>query len=617
MEGDWNELSPNSRSSTASCSNSDNTESPINLRPRNRHVAFAAEQNESFVDDDNKSIQYVEDDYYVDGPGMEPIFRPVFDAMYPFQAEISARRKSIQVLNNKILHHHGKHKDSDPDALIGPEMTLDPLTVRRKIFNQRRPSVFQHIATFHHKFGIRHLILIGMLALYSVLGGLIFLNLESENELQNLETMRQVLSKMVDDLSLTIFDIANVTVSPDIREDTVLLINQYYREMLKVEGKYAGSVYHKYERITMRLTWTYSSAVFFAMTLFTTIGYGTIAAQTIAGKIFSVVYATIGIPLMLVVLSDVGRVLLRWFTKSYNVSRKYILRFEDAFLKHVLKRERHSYFEEKEFPLSLAITIMVAYLLFCALIITTFDYHDGITPGLPFGNALYFSFISMSTIGLGDIMPNNIEYSPILAIMFLFGLALLSVVNSTVYEKMESKFLHVVEVIEGWLQQIRFHRSSRDGYDTFKLLGPSMQLLALALPMFDDDKEDEIENKLTPQNTEFGQKMYSRSRKRTRTNSFNDNYIDNFRPALGIFGNVRPRSNSAMATVGSPEIPFTAPDPVPTGQTQTQERKPSKTNSTKMYAPTASARVRRVHSDNEPPRPSSYVPRFRTISELV
>lgn len=60
------------------------------------------------------------------------------------------------------------------------------------------------------------------------------------------------------------------------------------------------------------------------MTLFTTIGYGTIAAQTVAGKVFSVIYATIGIPLMLVVLSDVGRVLLRFFTASYNLCRKGI-----------------------------------------------------------------------------------------------------------------------------------------------------------------------------------------------------------------------------------------------------------------------------------------------------
>lgn len=71
---------------------------------------------------------------------------------------------------------------------------------------------------------------------------------------------------MIEQLSQDIFVIANVTVDPEAREDVILLIQEYYREMLKVEGKYAGSVYHKYERINMRLTWYYSSAVFFGKT---------------------------------------------------------------------------------------------------------------------------------------------------------------------------------------------------------------------------------------------------------------------------------------------------------------------------------------------------------------
>ena len=83
----------------------------------------------------------------------------------------------------------------------------------------------------------------------------------------------------------------------------------------------------------------------------------------------------------------------------------------------------------------------------------------------------------MSTIGLGDVMPNNIEYSPVLAIMFLFGLALLSVVNSTVYEKMERRFLYGVDALEEWLENIHFHRHGREGYNTFKILGPNIQVM--------------------------------------------------------------------------------------------------------------------------------------------
>lgn len=60
------------------------------------------------------------------------------------------------------------------------------------------------------------------------------------------------------------------------------------------------------------------------MTLFTTIGYGSIVCQTLWGKIMSIVYAIIGIPLMLVVLSDIGKVLLYWFTHAYNGTRRGI-----------------------------------------------------------------------------------------------------------------------------------------------------------------------------------------------------------------------------------------------------------------------------------------------------
>ena len=110
--------------------------------------------------------------------------------------------------------------------------------------------------------------MVGLLALYSALGGFLFLSIESSTELQNLEATRHILTSMIANLSQEVFEIANVSVSAEAREDVILLIRQYYREMLKAEGKYAGSVYHKYERINMRLTWYYSSAVFYGKTLF-------------------------------------------------------------------------------------------------------------------------------------------------------------------------------------------------------------------------------------------------------------------------------------------------------------------------------------------------------------
>ncbi|PIO59409.1 Ion channel, partial [Teladorsagia circumcincta] len=91
----------------------------------------------------------------------------------------------------------------------------------------------------------------------------------------------------------------------------------YYKTMLMAEDRFRGSVWHKAENLDLHLMWYYSSATFYAMTLFTTIGYGTIVCQTVWGRILSVVYACIGIPLMLVVLGDIGEWFQKILTKTY------------------------------------------------------------------------------------------------------------------------------------------------------------------------------------------------------------------------------------------------------------------------------------------------------------
>lgn len=75
-----------------------------------------------------------------------------------------------------------------------------------------------------------------------------------------------------------------------------------------------GSVYYNYHHHR----WSFSSSFLYSLTLITTIGYGSVAPRTPWGKIITIVYALIGIPLMLVYLSTVGDVLARNFRRLYG-----------------------------------------------------------------------------------------------------------------------------------------------------------------------------------------------------------------------------------------------------------------------------------------------------------
>lgn len=157
--------------------------------------------------------------------------------------------------------------------------------------------------------------------------------------------------------------------------------------------------------------WKFTSSAVFAATVVTTIGYGNISPSSTAGQIFCVFFALFGIPLNMVVLNRVGKYML---VIERNIS---------DFLEGKTGRRRCT-----RFFVHLVSYISGAILFFIVPMIV-FQQHEGWT----FSQAIYYCFITLSTIGFGDFVadsnPDKVYpewYSVLMASWIFFGLAWLA-----------------------------------------------------------------------------------------------------------------------------------------------------------------------------------------------
>ena len=151
------------------------------------------------------------------------------------------------------------------------------------------------------------------------------------------------------------------------------------------------------------------------------IGYGTIAPTTTGGRGFFIPYAIIGIPITLIFLAELGQILkklLNWVTTKPLGKRAHILWVQGLVLLVVL-------------TIALIVIAFIPAAIFAAI--------DGWT----YFEALYFVFVTLTTVGFGDFVPttpNNLSglYRLSVIVWLFVGLAFLALVIAKVQEILES-----------------------------------------------------------------------------------------------------------------------------------------------------------------------------------
>ncbi|CAL4069767.1 unnamed protein product [Meganyctiphanes norvegica] len=314
-----------------------------------------------------------------------------------------------------------------------------------------------------------HVGLLFIVGAYAAIGAYAFVEIERPNEMMDFENKKAEAARVEEtidyisnlfwfyaDKNWTDFKQYNETIFKDLKkmEDFIISAVQNHAYDGTIDG--------------WSDTWTFSSALLLTMTIMSTIGYGHIAPATFWGKIFCIIYALIGCPLLLIFLAQIGdamatsftyiysRLCCRWCRSKRNQSelpakaskKKLKLLMDD-----VVGKEDYMPTEEVNVPITLTLVLLFSFMIAGAILFAFLEEWE------PYA-AFYFTFISLSTIGFGDMYPERTIVNAtstfgayfkmfVCVLYILFGMAMLSMCINLMQEQVIEKCKWIGEKLGG------------------------------------------------------------------------------------------------------------------------------------------------------------------------
>ncbi|CAG4967899.1 unnamed protein product [Parnassius apollo] len=358
---------------------------------------------------------------------------------------------------------------------------------------------------------------------YTVAGAFMFQAIEGASEIERVNNMTLERNNTAQYLW------QNVTLALNLFNETALK-HSIGIELNKYQSKIVTAVRNGWDGGRSSRQWSFSSAFLYSLTVITTIGYGHLSPRTSWGKVMTILYALLGMPLFLLYVTNVGQLLARWFKCLYALvclcrgcpgfTRRRVVRlrtqmeFSEAesierpevwrpsasdsdvtpeyrVPPHPLYQHRRAEYmrsasmpqpriarspravrgasaptyavdsgASSDFsyvtfdaqtitvPISVCVAIMVGYILFGSMIFGLWEKWDKL-------DGAYFCFISLSSIGFGDIVPGERVYTPrietsfiVCSMYLMLGMALVAMCFNLMQEQVIHYFACMKRVLK-------------------------------------------------------------------------------------------------------------------------------------------------------------------------
>ncbi|CAJ0953257.1 unnamed protein product, partial [Mesorhabditis belari] len=204
--------------------------------------------------------------------------------------------------------------------------------------------------------------------------------------------------------------------------------------------------------------WSFMDSIVFCFTVITTIGYGNVAPQTFEGRLFVIFYGLVGVPFTMLAIANLGKffasLLKAWIKPFIHCCRRCRARLRvrrpkdkdvmvdtnyskikgtdsnenvnDSESEDGDREKKEEEQEEDDDPNAMtdAIVLFIAFVIYIVLgsfMISSYE------EDMDFFLAIYFNFVTLTTIGLGDLVPQRKEYLIVTLVYVAVGLALTTI----------------------------------------------------------------------------------------------------------------------------------------------------------------------------------------------